>query len=168
MPPWFAGGDRSDTAQTSGTHRPGRVMAAESSQQQLYQPQQQQQRQQVWVGSYGLSSSIAQQKPNTATAAAGVANAAAASNGEHNATITPLPAGTNVAELMAATKQLEDELLVYCQEKDELNKEYAKMPLGAGRTVRERQRKVVIEERLEEVDKLISRIRMQLKKYLGK
>eukprot|EP00775_Hariotina_reticulata_P010408 gene10408-10566_t len=80
------------------------------------------------------------------------------------------PFGTQltVNEIMAATKQLEDLLLAQSQEKDELSKEYAKMPLGAGRTLKERQRKLQVERRLEELDKLISKTRMQLRKMLGK
>ncbi|KAF8073075.1 hypothetical protein HT031_000736 [Scenedesmus sp. PABB004] len=79
------------------------------------------------------------------------------------------PFGTDMtaAQLAAHTKQLEDDLLVLCQEKDELLREHAKMPLGSGRTIREKQRKAAIEARLEELAVVISRTRMALKRALG-
>ncbi len=65
---------------------------------------------------------------------------------------------------MATTKQLEDSLLVLSRERDELESEFAKMPLHGGRTLRERQRKVEVETRLEERRKEISNTRLQLKR----
>jgi hypothetical protein len=83
-----------------------------------------------------------------------------------------LPYGSSeqlsAVEITAQTKQLEDQLLLLCQEKDELNREYAKMPLGSGKTMRERQRKAQVESRLEELDAQISRMRMALKRLLGR
>jgi hypothetical protein len=83
-----------------------------------------------------------------------------------------LPYGTSeqlsAVEIMAQTKQLEDQLLLLCQEKDELNREYSKMPLGSGKTMRERQRKAQVEARLEELDAQISKTRMALKRLLGR
>lgn len=69
---------------------------------------------------------------------------------------------------MARTKQAEDELLRACQERDELESEMARMPLGGGKTIRQRQRKEYVEERLEQLRSQISSIRMQLKRLVGK
>lgn len=83
-----------------------------------------------------------------------------------------MPHGTSeqltAVEIMAQTKQLEDALLLLCQEKDELNAELSKLPLGSGKTMRERQRKAAVEARLEELDGQISRSRMALKRLLGR
>jgi gas vesicle protein len=96
------------------------------------------------------------------------ADASSVTLGNRPAGCSPFGTQLTVAETMAATKQLEDLLLAQSQEKDELTMELAKMPLGAGRTLKERQRKMQVEQRLEELDKLISKNRMQLKKLLGK
>lgn len=73
----------------------------------------------------------------------------------------------SVVEIMSATKQAEEQLLGLCQERDELEKELAKMPAGAGRTIRGRQRKVVVETRLEELGVQISKIRTHIKQLNG-
>jgi hypothetical protein len=73
----------------------------------------------------------------------------------------------SVVEIMAATKQLEDQLLNLCQERDELDKELAKMPPGAGRTIKGRQRKMAVESRLDELGLEISRVRTEVKKLSG-
>lgn len=54
--------------------------------------------------------------------------------------------------------------MVLCAEKGGLEAEYARMPLGAGRSLRERNRKAVVEQRLELLNKEISAVRMQLKR----
>lgn len=82
--------------------------------------------------------------------------------------LTPFGTEMTVAEIMARTKELEDMLLAYCQEKDDLNKEYSRMPLGAGKTLKDRNRKQFVEQRLEALDASISKTRMQLKKILGR
>lgn len=73
----------------------------------------------------------------------------------------------SVVEVMAATKQLEDQLLDLSQERDELEKELAKMPPGAGRTIKGRQRKMVVEQRLDDLGVEISRVRIEIKKLNG-
>lgn len=72
-----------------------------------------------------------------------------------------------VVEVMAATKQLEDELLVLCKERDDLEKELAKMPVGAGRTIKGRQRKMAVESRLDDLGLDISRVRTEIKRLNG-
>jgi hypothetical protein len=69
---------------------------------------------------------------------------------------------------MSATKSSEDDLLRACQERDELESELSRMPLGGGRTLRQRQRKEYVEARLEELRRHISSTRMHLKRLLGK
>jgi flagellar biosynthesis chaperone FliJ len=73
----------------------------------------------------------------------------------------------SVVEVMATTKQLEDQLLDLSQERDELEKELAKMPPGAGRTIKGRQRKMVVEQRLDDLGVEISRVRIEIKKLNG-
>jgi hypothetical protein len=72
-----------------------------------------------------------------------------------------------VVEVMAATKQLEDELLGLCKERDDLEKELAKMPVGAGRTIKGRQRKMAVESRLDDLGLDISRLRTEIKRLNG-
>jgi hypothetical protein len=55
--------------------------------------------------------------------------------------------------------------IVWCQS---LEAEYARMPLGAGRSLRERERKAVVEARLELLARDISGCRMQLKRLAFK
>ena len=69
---------------------------------------------------------------------------------------------------MARTKGVEDGLLRACQERDELESELSRLPLGGGRTLRERQRKEYVEARLEELRAQISAARMTIKRLLGK
>lgn len=104
----------------------------------------------------------AQQQSTSATAAAGAGSAMGPVGS------SPFGTESTAQEVMAQTKHLEAQLLALCQEKDELSREYAKMPLGSGKTIRERQRKAAVEKRLEEVDALISRTRMSLKRILGR
>ncbi len=66
--------------------------------------------------------------------------------------------------LLARSKALEDQLMALCAEKTNLEAEFARMPLGAGRNLRERNRKAVVEQRLELLNKDISGVRMQLKR----
>jgi hypothetical protein len=66
---------------------------------------------------------------------------------------------------MARTKGAEDGLLRACQERDELESELSRMPLGGGRTLRQRQRKEYLEERLDGLRSQISSYRMQIKKW---
>lgn len=73
----------------------------------------------------------------------------------------------SVVEVMAATKQLEDELLGLCKERDDLEKELAKMPVGAGRTIKGRQRKMAVESRLDDLGLDISRVRTEIKRLNG-
>lgn len=73
----------------------------------------------------------------------------------------------SVVEIMASTKQLEDQLLDLSKERDELEKELAKMPPGAGRTIKGRQRKMAVESRLDDLGFEISRIRTEIKKLNG-
>jgi hypothetical protein len=73
----------------------------------------------------------------------------------------------SVVEIMASTKQLEDQLLELSKERDELEKELAKMPPGAGRTIKGRQRKMAVESRLDDLGFEISRIRTEIKKLNG-
>ena len=73
----------------------------------------------------------------------------------------------SVVEIMASTKQLEDSLLGLCTERDELEKELAKMPPGAGRTIKGRQRKMAVEARLDDLGLEISRVRTDIKKLNG-
>lgn len=69
---------------------------------------------------------------------------------------------------MARTKAAEDELLRACQERDELESELNRMPLGGGRTLRQRQRKEYVEGRLEQLRGQISGARVQIRKLMGK
>jgi predicted oxidoreductase len=69
---------------------------------------------------------------------------------------------------MARTKAAEDGLLRACQERDELESEMARMPLGGGRTLLQRQRKEYVEARLEQLRSQISSTRMQIKRLVGK
>ncbi|GIL97753.1 hypothetical protein Vretimale_3317 [Volvox reticuliferus] len=77
---------------------------------------------------------------------------------------TPFGTEETVKEMMARSKTLEDQLMALCAEKGGLEAEYARMPLGAGRSLRERNRKQVVEQRLELLNKEISSVRMQLKR----
>lgn len=65
---------------------------------------------------------------------------------------------------MARSKALEDQLMGLCAEKGSLEAELARMPLGAGRSIRERSRKAVVEQRLDTLGKEISAVRMELKR----
>lgn len=67
-------------------------------------------------------------------------------------------------ELMQQIEALEGELMELSIEKSSLETEYAKMPGGAGRTMKERQRKAEVEARLEELGREISKVRLSLKK----
>jgi hypothetical protein len=69
---------------------------------------------------------------------------------------------------MARTKAVEDDLLRACQERDELESELARMPLGGGKTLRQRERKEYVEERLGRLRAQISSQRMQIKRLVGK
>ncbi|EFJ50710.1 hypothetical protein VOLCADRAFT_116733 [Volvox carteri f. nagariensis] len=77
---------------------------------------------------------------------------------------TPYGTEETVKDMIARSKALEDKLMVLCSEKGGLEAEYARMPLGAGRSLRERNRKQVVEQRLELLNKEISSVRMQLKR----
>lgn len=67
-------------------------------------------------------------------------------------------------DYMSRAQHIEDRLVALCQEKTQLEAEYAKMPLHSGRSAKERQRKAVVEQRMEVVNKDISNLRLQLKK----
>lgn len=69
---------------------------------------------------------------------------------------------------MARTRGVEAELLRACQERDELECELSRMPLGGGRTLKQRQRKEYVEARLSELRGQISAARMTLKRLMGK
>lgn len=71
-------------------------------------------------------------------------------------------------EMMAQSKHLEDGLMALCSEKGQLEAEFSRMPLHAGRTIKERTRKAVVEQRLEILNKDISAVRLHLKKLHGK
>ena len=71
-------------------------------------------------------------------------------------------------ELLARTKAMDNQLMVLCSEKASLEAEFARMPLGAGRSIKDRNRKAVVEERLELLNKEISGVRMQLKRISNK
>ncbi|GLC43858.1 hypothetical protein PLESTF_001406700 [Pleodorina starrii] len=77
---------------------------------------------------------------------------------------TPYGTEETVKDMVARSKALEDQLMVLCAEKGGLEAEYARMPLGAGRSLRERNRKAVVEQRLDLLNKEISSVRMQLKR----
>jgi len=62
-----------------------------------------------------------------------------------------------------AIAPLEKELLNLSLIKDRLEAEYARMPIGGGRTAAERRAKAVCEERLDEVKSRMSALRMRLK-----
>ncbi|GFR44865.1 hypothetical protein Agub_g6208, partial [Astrephomene gubernaculifera] len=106
-----------------------------------------------------VDSSYAFRRPPNAVGAGTTAplGAAAASD-------TPFGTEMTTKELMSRSKALEDQLMVLCSEKGGLEAEYARMPLGAGRSLRERNRKAVVEQRLELLNKEISAVRMQLKR----
>jgi hypothetical protein len=60
---------------------------------------------------------------------------------------------------------MEARLLGLNREKDALEAEMCKLPgNGAGRTIQERRRKAEVEERLDELKKQLSSVRMALKK----
>ncbi|KAG2445931.1 hypothetical protein HXX76_000534 [Chlamydomonas incerta] len=100
-------------------------------------------------------SSYAYRRPPNAVGA----GAAAAADGN-----SPFGTEDTSKALMARSKALEDQLMVLCAEKGGLEAEYARMPLGAGRSLRERNRKAVVEQRLDLLNKEISAVRMQLKR----
>lgn len=81
---------------------------------------------------------------------------------------TPYGTEMSVQQLMSRTKEVEDVLLHASQERDELESELARMPLGGGRTLRQRERKEYVEARLDELRKQISSARMQIKRLIGK
>ncbi|GLI59036.1 hypothetical protein VaNZ11_000862 [Volvox africanus] len=87
-----------------------------------------------------------------------------APHGGNSGADTPFGTEETVKEMMARSKTLEDQLMALCAEKGGLEAEYARMPLGAGRSLRERNRKQVVEQRLELLNKEISSVRMQLKR----
>ena len=64
-------------------------------------------------------------------------------------------------EMVAA---LEEALLVRHRERGALDAEYAKMPASSGRTLRERERKRQLEDRLEQLGREISSLRLELKR----
>ena len=71
-------------------------------------------------------------------------------------------------DLLARSQHLEHSLMVLCSEKGHLEAEFAKMPVHSGRNIKDRNRKVVVEERLEVLNKEISTVRRQLKQVQGK
>jgi len=97
----------------------------------------------------------------------GLAQASAADLGFSGSTVPLTREMMTVVEIMGATKQAEDQLLSLSKERDELEKELAKMPLGAGRTIKGRQRKQAVETRLDELGFEISRLRTQIKQLNG-
>lgn len=50
----------------------------------------------------------------------------------------------------------------------QLMAEYGRMPASAGRTLRERQRKAEVEQRLEAIDRGASLLRLQLKRLISR
>ncbi|GIL47737.1 hypothetical protein Vafri_3907 [Volvox africanus] len=95
---------------------------------------------------------------------ANAVGAGVAPHGGNSGADTPFGTEETVKEMMARSKTLEDQLMALCAEKGGLEAEYARMPLGAGRSLRERNRKQVVEQRLELLNKEISSVRMQLKR----
>jgi hypothetical protein len=128
-----------------------------ATQQQSQQPPHQQQR--PGSRAAGPAAAVVADSALVAASAAqlGFAGASTALSREH----------MSVVEVMAATKQLEEQLLSLLSERDELDKELAKLPLGAGRTIRERQRKNMIQARLDELNPDISRVRTHIKRLNG-
>ena len=51
---------------------------------------------------------------------------------------------------------------------NELAQEHVHMPLGSGRTIRERHRKAAVEQRMGELEGAISRTRTELRRLLGR
>lgn len=82
--------------------------------------------------------------------------------------VSPFGTDLTLQEMMERTRELEDLLMKQCQEKDALESEYSKMPLHGGRTLKDRQRKAAVEDRIEVLHKEISTTRLQLKRLLGK
>ncbi|KAG2452495.1 hypothetical protein HYH02_002734 [Chlamydomonas schloesseri] len=107
-------------------------------------------------------SSYAYRRPPNAVGAGAAASAGAGGAGADGS--TPFGTEETAKALLARSKALEDQLMVLCAEKGGLEAEYARMPLGAGRSQRERNRKAVVEQRLELLNKEISAVRMQLKR----
>lgn len=62
-----------------------------------------------------------------------------------------------------AIAPLERELLSLSMQKDRLEAEFARMPLGGGRTAAERRSKAQCEDRLNEIKARTSALRMRLK-----
>lgn len=65
---------------------------------------------------------------------------------------------------MVKTRSLEAALLEKNAERAALEAEYARLPLTSGRTLKEKQRKLEVEARTEQLAHEISAIRLQLKK----
>lgn len=66
------------------------------------------------------------------------------------------------------SQAMEDRLVALCQEKGQLEAEYAKMPLHGGRNARERTRKAEVEQRIEAINREVSGLRLTLRKLHGK
>jgi hypothetical protein len=93
--------------------------------------------------------------------------ASAAELGFTGASLPLSAAQLSVVQVMAATKAAEDALLGLCSERDALEQELAKLPLGSGRTMQQRQRKACITARLAELGPEISRLRTGIKRLNG-
>lgn len=65
------------------------------------------------------------------------------------------------------TQQLETHLMRLSFERNELQSEFAKMPVHAGRTIAARTRKKEVENRLDHITQEMSRIRLKLKYISG-
>lgn len=63
----------------------------------------------------------------------------------------------------AAMAPLEKELMQLSMHKDRLEREYARMPITAGRTAAERREKALLETRLQEIAQQMSRTKAQLR-----
>uniref|UniRef100_A0A061QQA8 Enkurin domain-containing protein n=2 Tax=Tetraselmis sp. GSL018 TaxID=582737 RepID=A0A061QQA8_9CHLO len=90
----------------------------------------------------------------------------AASRGGNDSRLDSLPYGTQdtLQRDTSATQQLEDCLLRLHEEKNQLDAEYARMPLNGGKTIAQRRRKSEIESRLDELQREISTCKLNLKK----
>jgi len=76
----------------------------------------------------------------------------------------PYATDESLSQAIANTKDLEGRLMELQREKNQLDAEYSKMPANAGKTIAQRQRKVVVEQRLEAIAREISSCRLGLKK----
>ncbi|KDD74966.1 hypothetical protein H632_c959p2, partial [Helicosporidium sp. ATCC 50920] len=68
-------------------------------------------------------------------------------------------------EIMREMQEMEDRLMALNVEKNQLESEHARMPTHTtGKTMRERQRRQQVEERLDEIAKECSYLRLRIKR----